>query len=76
MFLGKEVHVLSEAITERSRAMAIEVVVFVFGAVWVVGWYLEWAIPGPPIDSSVCVIWELCGSLVLQDVNVAPQFVI
>ena len=33
MFLGKEVRVLSEAITERSRAMAIEVVVFVFGAV-------------------------------------------
>ena len=76
MFLGKEVHVLSEAITERSRATALELVVFVFGAVWVVGWYLECAMPGPPIDSSVCVIWELCRSLVLQDVNVAPQFVI
>ena len=76
MFLGKEVRVLSEAITERSRNMAIEVVVFVFGAVWVVGWYLECAMPGPPIDSSVCVIWELCGSLVLQDVNETPQFVI
>ena len=33
MFLGKKIRVLSEAITERSRAMAIEVVVFVFGAV-------------------------------------------
>ena len=31
--VGKEVHVLSEAIIERSRAMAIEVVVFMFRAV-------------------------------------------
>ena len=55
--------------------MAIEVVVFVFGAVLVVGWYLKWALPGPPIGFSVCVSWELCGSLVFQDVNVTPQFV-
>jgi len=55
--------------------MTIEVVVFVFGAVSVVGWYLEWALPGPPIDFSVYVIWELCGSLIFQDMNVTPQFV-
>ena len=30
---GERDHALSEAITERSRTMAIEVVVFVFGAV-------------------------------------------
>jgi len=74
--LGKEAHVLSEAITERSRAMAIKVVVFVFGAVYVVGWYLERALSGPPIDSSICVMWELYGSLVLQDMNMTHQFVI
>jgi len=39
--LGKEVHVLSEAITERSTAMVMEEVVFTFGAMWAVGWYLE-----------------------------------
>jgi len=59
----------------RSRAMAIVVVVFVFRAVWVVGWYLEWAMSGQPIGSSFCVIWELCGSLIFQDVNVTSQFV-
>jgi len=31
--LGEKVHVLTEVITERSRAMTIEVVVFVFGVV-------------------------------------------
>jgi len=74
--LRKNVHILTETIIEHSRGMAIEVAVFVFGAVWVVGWYLEWAFPGPPIDCSVCVIWELYGSLVLQDVNLTQQFVI
>ena len=53
---GKKIHVLTEAITERSRAMAIEVVVFVLGAVSIVGWYLEGALPGPPIGFLVCVI--------------------
>ena len=73
---GERGHVLPEAVIGHSRAMTIEVVVFVFGAVWVVGWYLEWVLPGPLIDSLVCVIWELCGSLVLLDVNVTSQFVI
>jgi len=76
MFLGKKVHILTEVITEHSRAMVIEAVVFVFGAVWVVGWYLEWALPSPLIDSLVCVIWMLYGSLILQDMNVTQQFVI
>ena len=67
---GKKIHVLTKAITECSRVMDIEVVVFVFGVVSVVSWYLEWALLGPSIDSSVCVIWRLYGSLVLQDVNV------
>ena len=31
--MGKEVHVLPETVTFCSRAMAIEVVVFVFGSV-------------------------------------------
>ena len=65
-----------KGITERSRAMAIEVVVFVFGVVLVIDWYLEWALPGPPIESSVCAMWELYGSLQIQDVNVTHQFVI
>jgi len=59
----------------RSRAMAIELVVFVFGVVWCVCRYLEWAMFDLSIDSSVCVIWELCGSLVFEDVKVTPQFV-
>uniref|UniRef100_A0A7C8YMV3 Uncharacterized protein n=1 Tax=Opuntia streptacantha TaxID=393608 RepID=A0A7C8YMV3_OPUST len=33
MVIGKEVHVLPGAVTLRSKAMAIEVVVFVFGSV-------------------------------------------
>ena len=56
-FLRKEVHVLPRAIILSSRAMAIDVIVFVFGSMWVVGWYLEWALLGPPIGSLVCVIW-------------------
>ena len=64
------------AIIERSRAIAIKVVVFVFGAVSVGSWYLEWLLLDPPIDSSVCVISELYGSLFLQDVNVTQLFVI
>jgi len=54
--MGKEVHVFPNAITLRSRAMTIEVVVFMFESVWVVGWYLKWAPSGPPIDSLVYVI--------------------
>jgi len=76
MFWGKKVHVLTEAVTEHPRVMIIEVVVFVFGDVWVVGWYLYRALLGPPIDSSVYVNWELYGSLVVQDINVTHQFVI
>ena len=60
----------------RSKVMVIEIVIFVFEVVWVVGWYIKWAMPDLPIDSSVCVIRERCGSLVLQDVNVTLQFVI
>jgi len=74
-FFGNEVHVMSEAITERSRAMAIATIAFVIRAEWVVGWYLEWELPDPSIDSSVYIIWELYGSLVFQDVNVTQQFV-
>ena len=59
----------------RSRAMAIEVVVFVFGVVRVIGWYVECAMSGLPIYSLVCVVWELCASLVFQNVTVTPQFV-
>ena len=33
MVMGKEVHVLPGDVTLRSRAMAIEVVVFVYGSV-------------------------------------------
>ena len=74
MYSGKKVYVLTEAIAERSRAMAIKVVVFVFVAMWIVGWNLEWALPGLPTDASVCVMRELYGSLVLQDMNVTHQF--
>ena len=61
--MEKEVHVLSEAITLHSRAIAIaiEVVVFVFGSVWVVCWYLEWRLLGPPSDCLVCIIWICVG---------------
>jgi len=38
--------------------MTIDVVVLLFEAVWVIGWYLEWAISDLPIDPSVCVILE------------------
>jgi len=33
MFLEKKVHALTDTITKHYRAMAIEVVIFVFGAV-------------------------------------------
>ena len=56
----------------RSIAMAIEVVVFVFGAMWIVGWYLEWAMSDLPIDTSFYVIWNLCGRLIFHNVNVTP----
>jgi len=62
--LGKEVLSYLGILQSHSRAMAIEVVVFVFGAMWVISWYLEWVMCGLPIDSSVCVIWELCRSLI------------
>ena len=61
-------------------------VVFVFGVVWVVGWYLKWIFSSPPVDSPVYSIWDLCGSLVdtlsgrlhvvCQDINMTSQFVI
>ena len=60
MVMGKEVHVLPEAVTLHYRLMAVEVVVFVFGSVWIIGWSLEWALPGPPIGSLVCV-WIYAG---------------
>ena len=53
---GERGHVLLEVVIGHSRVMAIEVVVFVFGAVWVIGRYLEWAMSGLSIDSSICVI--------------------
>ena len=55
-FFGERSYALFRAITEGSRAMTIEVVIFVFGVVLVVGWYLEWILPDPSIDSLVCVI--------------------
>ena len=60
--MGKEVHVLPEAITLSSRVMAIEVLVFVFGSMWVIGWYLKKALSSPPMYSSLCVIW-ICEDL-------------
>jgi len=65
MFLGKNVYLLNEAITEHSRAMAIEVLIFVFGVVWVVGWYLKWTLSGLPIDSSVCYLGAIWVSGIL-----------
>ena len=59
--MEKLVHVLPEVITLRPRVITIEVVIFVFEFVWVVGWYLEWALPVPSIDSLVCVIWICVG---------------
>ena len=54
--MGKEVHILPDVVKLHSRVMPIEVVVFVFGSVWVLGWYLKWALSG----SSGCE----CGSIV------------
>jgi len=34
--MGQEVHVLLETVTLHSRAIVIEVVVFMFGSMWVV----------------------------------------
>ena len=52
---------MPETITSNSRAIVTELVVFMFGFVWVVDWYLKWTLSGPPIDSSVCVIWIIVG---------------
>jgi len=41
VFTRKEIHVLPKAITLRYEGMALEIAVFVFGFVLVVGWYLE-----------------------------------
>ena len=60
----KEVHVLLEAITLHSRAMTLEVIILVFGFVWIIGWYLERNLASQLIDSSVCTYLDLCGFVV------------
>ena len=55
--MGKEVHVLIKAVTLLARATVTKIVVFVLRFVWLIDWYLEWAVPSLLIDPLVCVSW-------------------
>jgi len=83
MVMEKELHVLPGAVTLRSRAMAIEVVVFVFGSIGSLVSTLSRHCRSTNWLFSLCL--DLCGSLVgtlsglcsvLQDVIVVSQFMI
>jgi len=83
VIMGKEVHVLPRAITLRSRAMAIELVVFVYGSVKSLVGTLNGLCPVHQLDlqfvfgSVRVLVGTLSGlCLVRQDVFVAPQFMI